>query len=233
MGHTPLLCSVRLLNSVLDPPRRDPLAAALARSTMNRTPAESVTTEVSTSSRTPLPSSSLPSPTSNTPEPRDEWRIKQSHSGYKCQIVIAAPAPVKEEPLPKGSKEKATPAEPDHLIRANSLAGYWELNRRFIRSLAAAQSGVKEKEKGKDKDKGKSDSASHPSSPAQPTSQPEETGPIHSSAVVSPDSLIGQGTRVAEKAIIKKCIIGRHCVIGRGARLTGCVLWDFVVVEEK
>ncbi|MFS2022040.1 hypothetical protein ACEN88_36465 [Massilia sp. CT11-108] len=45
--------------------------------------------------------------------------------------------------------------------------------------------------------------------------------------------MIGQGSRVGEKASIKKCIIGRHCVIGKGAKLTGCVLWDFVVVEEK
>jgi translation initiation factor eIF-2B subunit gamma len=52
-------------------------------------------------------------------------------------------------------------------------------------------------------------------------------------AQIGPDSLIGQGTRVAEKAGIKKSIIGRHCVIGKGAKLTGCVLWDFVVVEEK
>jgi translation initiation factor eIF-2B subunit gamma len=199
---------------------------------MNRTPAESIQPDAPTSSRTPLPSSSLPSPTSNTPEPRDEWRIKSSQSGYKCQIVIAAPPPVQEETLPKGSKEKPkAPAEPDHLIRANSLAGYWELNRRFIRSLAASQTGPNVKERG-EKDKGKTES-SQPHSPAQPITQPEETGPIHSSAGVSPDSLIGQGSRVGEKASIKKCIIGRHCVIGKGAKLTGCVLWDFVVVEEK
>lgn len=52
-------------------------------------------------------------------------------------------------------------------------------------------------------------------------------------AQISPDSLIGGSTRVAEKASIKKCVVGRHCVIGKGAKLTGCVLWDFVVVEEK
>lgn len=60
-----------------------------------------------------------------------------------------------------------------------------------------------------------------------------EDGPISSLAQISPDSAIGESTRVAEKTSIKKCVIGRHCVIGKGAKLTGCVLWDFVVIEEK
>jgi translation initiation factor eIF-2B subunit gamma len=194
--------------------------------------------DVSTSSRTPLPSSSLPSPTANTPEPRDEWRIKPSRSGYKCQIVIAAPALIQEEPIQKGSKEKPKPpAEPDHLIRANSLAGYWELNRRFIRSLAASQSGLiareGQKEKGKAESQSLSQSQTMSASQSQGQTPSEDTRPISPLAQIGPDSLIGQGTRVAEKAGIKKSIIGRHCVIGKGAKLTGCVLWDFVVVEEK
>lgn len=107
----------------------------------------------------------------------------------------------------KPDKSKVV-TEPEHLIRANSLAGYWELNRRLIRNL-----------------------------PTGPGSSPHigstEEGAISASAQISPDTIVGEGTRVGERASIKKCVVGRHCVIGRGAKLTGCVLWDFVVVEEK
>jgi translation initiation factor eIF-2B subunit gamma len=56
---------------------------------------------------------------------------------------------------------------------------------------------------------------------------------ITPTAQISPDSLLGEGTRVGDRASIKKCVVGRHCNIGRGAKITGCVLWDFVTVEEK
>ena len=206
------------LTPVLDPSRRDPLASALARSSARHDPKGSFVEEEdsSSSSKVPLSSSGfLPSPSSRSPEPREEWGLKPVKSGYNCQIVIAAPPPT-PEPAPqaqsKGSKEKSKPAEPDHLIRANSLAGYWELNRRFIKSLAIATQGQV--------------------NPNNSRMSAEEGAPISNLAQISPDSLIGDSTRVAEKTSIKKCVIGRHCVIGKGAKLTGCVLWDFVVIEE-
>jgi translation initiation factor eIF-2B subunit gamma len=166
------------------------------------------------SSQVPLSSSGfLPSPSSRSPEPREEWGLKPVKSGYKCQIVIAAPPPIPETtPQQKGSKEKSKPIEPDHLIRANSLAGYWELNRRFIRQMSITNQGQVNPNNSR---------------------MSGEDGPISSLAQISPDSAIGESTRVAEKTSIKKCVIGRHCVIGKGAKLTGCVLWDFVVIEEK
>lgn len=202
--------------SALESPNRDPLAGAIARSTTSKDPISAETQQTPPSnSRTPLPSSSLPSPSNNTPEPREEWAIKPVKSGYKCQIVITAPAPPPApEPTPKGKdKSKAIPVEPDHLIRANSLAGYWELNRRVIRSLAG--------------------STPAPTPRSSAIRDADDNAPISPSAQISPDSLIGEGTRVGDKASIKKCVVGRHCVIGKGAKLTGCVLWDFVTVEEK
>lgn len=56
---------------------------------------------------------------------------------------------------------------------------------------------------------------------------------VHPSAQISADSLVGESTKIGEKSSIKKTIIGRHCVIGKGAKLSGCILWDFVTVDEK
>ena len=204
-----------LLTSVLDPSRRDPLASALARSSArHELKGTFVEDNTASSSQIPLSSSGfLPSPSSRSPEPREEWGLKPVKSGYKCQIVIAAPPPIPEPtPQQKGSKEKSKPIEPDHLIRANSLAGYWELNRRFIRQLGITNQGQVNPNNAR---------------------MSGEDGPISNLAQISPDSAIGESTRVAEKTSIKKCVIGRHCVIGKGAKLTGCVLWDFVVIEEK
>lgn len=61
----------------------------------------------------------------------------------------------------------------------------------------------------------------------------QSTAPIHPSAQISADSVVGEGAKIGEKSSIKKTIIGRHCVIGKGAKLSGCILWDFVVVDEK
>jgi translation initiation factor eIF-2B subunit gamma len=205
-------------DAVLDPSRRDPLASALARSSARHGPKGTFIDEEETASSSQIPLSSsgfLPSPSRNSPEPREEWGLKPVKSGYKCQIVIAAPPPIPEPaPQTKGTtaNSKAAP-EPDHLIRANSLAGYWELNRRFIKSLGIATQGQV--------------------NPNNARMSAEEGAPISNLAQISPDSLIGESTRVAEKTSIKKCVIGRHCVIGKGAKLTGCVLWDFVVIEEK
>lgn len=106
----------------------------------------------------------------------------------------------KAEPIAPGA---AKGAEPDVVIRANSLPGYWELNRRFLRNVGPGQRDI------------------------------EGNANIAQNAQISPDSVIGDSVRIGERASIKKTIIGRHCNIGRGAKLTGCVLWDFVTVEEK
>jgi translation initiation factor eIF-2B subunit gamma len=147
---------------------------------------------------------------------RTSSRNLGSGAYWRCQVIVAAPpAPTEPVVAVKGGKvdKSKLKAEADYLIRANSLAGYWEMNRRFLRTLAA----------------------NAPVTP-RPQSAAEDSGTsalISSSAQISPDSLLGEGTRVGDRASIKKCIIGRHCVIGRGAKLTGCVLWDFVTVEEK
>lgn len=151
---------------------------------------------------------------------------KGRQSPWRCQVIICAPPPALDSAQSskggKGDKHKSA-TEPEHLIRANSLAGYWELNRRFLRNFASANIQVN----------------GTTTSPrlANTTTVDDGTGSaaplISPSAQISPDSLIGESTRVGERASIKKCVVGRHCHIGRGAKLTGCVLWDFVTVEEK
>lgn len=216
-------------SAVLAPARRDPFADALSRSTT-----ASISTfgskhaDFSTSSpssdQTPLPRTGNASPITDGMEMSFDDISKERTSSnklgsgayWRCQVIVAAPAaPTEPVVVVKGGKADKNKPKPeaDYLIRANSLAGYWEMNRRFLRTLAA-------------------------NAPTTPRPQPatEESGSpalISPTAQISPDSLLGEGTRVGDRASIKKCIIGRHCVIGRGAKLTGCVLWDFVTVEEK
>jgi len=138
--------------------------------------------------------------------------------------VVIAPEPAQTPATAQGKgkdKAKASQAEPAYLIRANSLAGYWELNRRFLRTMPPTINV-------------------QPPPVTPTTTQDAATGqagqagpPISATAQISPDSLLGEGTKVGDRASIKKCVVGRHCNIGRGAKLTGCVLWDFVTVEEK
>ncbi|WRT64931.1 uncharacterized protein IL334_001871 [Kwoniella shivajii] len=223
---------------ILNPPKKDPFAAALARSTATNpssSPYSTLSPDSSpTSDHTPLPPTT-PASTSNggslqnsmiiDPEEHIKSSTKKNVVGWTCKVIISAPAPTStstsaQQPRGKASKEKATPVEPEHLIRANTLAGYWELNRKFLKSLSASNQKI-----------------TH-ASPRQNASSEESnnsgTAPaISPAAQISPDSLIGEGTRVNERASIKKCIIGRHCNIGKNAKLTGCVLWDFVTVEEN
>lgn len=144
---------------------------------------------------------------------------KRRQPPWKCQVVVCIPASVAEtsQKSGKADKHKST-VESEHLIRANSLAGYWELNRRFLRTYASnAQANAK-------------------TSPRIPNTGDETANGaslISPSAQISPDSLLGESTRVGERASIKKCVVGRHCNIGRGAKITGSILWDFVTVEEK
>jgi translation initiation factor eIF-2B subunit gamma len=189
---------------VLDPPRRDPFAAALARSTtrpFSESTVESSTSTPSSADRTPFPATLPSSPQSQSDQlfPAGiETSRKRRRSNWKCQYILADKSTVKVK------------AEGEHLIRANSLAGYWELNRRFLKSLTA-------------------------NGPATRIVAPSEDNAqlISPSAQISPDSIIGESTRLGERASIKKSVVGRHCNIGRGAKITGCILWDFVTVEEK
>ncbi|WVO12508.1 hypothetical protein L204_100108 [Cryptococcus depauperatus] len=209
---------------ILDPPGRDPLAQALAQST-NAPPSLSLPNGISSpfSQQALLPQTCPPSPGevdtlygSGILSPIRPTKGKLPK--WKCQIIVAAPPSLPAVPTPaqsKGSKQDKSNVqyspESEHLVRANSLAGYWELNRRFIKTLATN------------------------SQPARVVI-PEDAGTapdVSSAAQISPDSHLGEGTRVGEKASIKKCIIGRHCVIGKGVKLTGCVIWDFVTVEEN
>ncbi|WVQ84286.1 hypothetical protein IAT38_006438 [Cryptococcus sp. DSM 104549] len=225
----------------LDPPNRDPLAAALARSTTAPTSYsahhETSTFSSPSSDHTPLPQTSPGSPSGTTIADSGvlpPHTSKNRKANWKCQVMVVTPPPAPTPVAPaqvkggnKNDKSRAPPAaEPEHLIRANSLAGYWELNRRFTRSLSTAPALP-----------GKPavpPALSLRASIAMPNAEDAGAAPaISSLAQISPDTLIGEGTRVGEKASMKKCIVGRHCVIGKGAKLNGCVLWDFVTIEEN
>jgi translation initiation factor eIF-2B subunit gamma len=82
--------------------------------------------------------------------------------------------------------------DPEYLVRANTLAGYWDIHRRLVKNL--------------------------PKTP--PTAQ-------------MADSLVDDSSKLGERSSLKKTIVGRHCVIGRGAKLSGCVIWDFCTIDEK
>ena len=223
--------------SVLNPPRRNIFAAALARSaTRPSGPADIYSTPESSPSSTerrnlhlpspsPGPSSRNPSaPSTRPPSTTRPSRLPGKRgSAWKCQYIIAAPPKPVENiapPTGKSGKDKGVrppAAEPDYLIRINSLAGYWELNRRLLRYLSSTISTAP---------------ASRPA-PTRTDSAMSAQTDIAASAQISGDSVVGEGTKVGERASIKKCVVGRHCHIGRGVKLTGCVIWDFVTIEEK
>lgn len=193
---------------VLCPPDEDPLLSALSYSTTSRV------------TRAPQPESDSKSGAESPDAFENGMENSQTlkpkpvpHVPWHCQVIISRP-PVPEPPAPKG-KEKGKPipvAEPEYLIRSNTIAGYWELNRRFLRTLSSSVGAT----------------------PARPAfDDPTGKAAIHASAQISADSLIGEGTKIGERSSIKKSIIGRHCVIGKGAKLSGCILWDFVTVDEK
>jgi translation initiation factor eIF-2B subunit gamma len=219
-----------LLIVVLDPPRRDPLSAALSRSTSSRAPPLEDLSYSSPASSTSSDHMVLPTAPASPSQGEELLAFKDAVSQgqhtarraggkyrqqWKCQVIVVAPEPVEPMATKSNAKSKIIPVEPDYLIRANTVAGYWELNRRFVRSLA--------------------NMTGPPATPRNAnSSNSDDTTPlISSSSQISPDSLLGQGSKVNDRASIKKCVVGRHCVIGPGAKLTGCVLWDFVIVEAK
>ncbi|TXT10810.1 hypothetical protein VHUM_02315 [Vanrija humicola] len=196
--------------TILSPPRRDPLAAALARSIT--TPYDQISQE------TPLPPVDRPSAGEELLAFKAEVgktgksarKSKQNTPiGWTCRVIIHRPEEPAVEEKPAQGKGKqngkgaAPPPEPEVLIRANGLPGYWEVNRRLIRSVGGAPAAA------------------------------AAADAISTTAQISPDSLIGDGVRIGDKASIKKCVIGRHCNIGKGAKLTGCILWDWVNVEDN
>lgn len=116
----------------------------------------------------------------------------------------------------KGSSSGASivkEKEPEQiLIRANTVASYWELNRQYLREMPIE---IKPR----------------PDPHAAPTAAASNS-PIDPRAQVSPDSQLDPTTKVAERSSIKRSLIGRHCVIGKNVRLTGCILWDFVNIAD-
>ncbi|EKD02480.1 translation initiation factor [Trichosporon asahii var. asahii CBS 8904] len=139
---------------------------------------------------------------------------------FTCRVIIHRP----EVPEVPEKGKKSTAPEPEYIIRANSLPGYWEVNRRVVRNLAAQHAAA---QAGNSKGVHSTPLSHQPQQPSGPADE------ISASAQISPDSLVGEGSRVGDRASIKKCIVGRHCNIGRGAKLTNCVLWDWVTVEEN
>lgn len=196
---TPLLC----------PPRRDPFAAALARSTATSLREGAALAAEPAESETPAESAGEELVAFKQSVGRRSRRPKPAP--WTCRVVVVKPdMPPQEEKEKKGKGPKAPPGpEPEYIVRANNIAGYWEMNRHLVKTLGAANAAA-----------------------AQRAPKEDKEDAVAASAQISPDSLVGEGVRVAERASIKKCIVGRHCVIGKNAKLTGCVLWDFCVVEE-
>lgn len=243
-------------NIVLSPPRRDPLAGALARSIA--TPYDEVGTYATLSTPSSTGSNETPLPDLRRPSAGDaliafkaevgktgKSARKSKHNtpiGWTCRVVIHRPEePVVEEKPAQGKGKQngkaAAGPEPEVLIRANNLAGYWEVNRRLIRSVGAANAAalaagvapVHHQVTSGAQHVGAGATATTGGTPAAAAA----ADAISSTAQISPDSLIGDGVRIGDRASIKKCVVGRHCNIGKGAKLTGCILWDWVTVEDN
>jgi hypothetical protein len=126
--------------AVLAPARRDPFAYALSRSTTASAPTfgsklANYSISSPSSDQTPLPRTGNASPITDGMEMSFDDISKERTSSnrlgsgayWRCQVIVAAPAaPTEPVVAVKGGKvDKNKPkAEADHLIRANSLAGY-------------------------------------------------------------------------------------------------------------
>lgn len=104
-------------------------------------------------------------------------------------------------------------------LRAHTVSSYLELNRAALISVAtaAAAAGLP---------------TPKPSAAAK-TPKPNPDGAlIDPKASVGVDCLIGASTHVGERTAVKRTAIGSHCVIGKGAKLVGCVLMEYCIIED-
>lgn len=226
----PVSEACKLTPTVLCPPRRDPLAQALMRSTATSYKQARAMEMLSApssvlSDHTPLPSGisegeELAEFKANVSRGGKSARRRREPIPFTCRVIVHRP----EVPEASEKGKSSTAPEPEYIIRANSLPGYWEANRRVVRNLAAQHAAL---QAGNAKGVHNTPLSHQPQQPSGPADE------ISTSAQISPDSLVGEGSRVGDRASIKKCIVGRHCNIGRGAKLTNCVLWDWVTVEEN
>ena len=209
---------------VLNPPRRNIFSKALAYSISAPSGLEVPPDSppgTPPSDETPRTVEKPPSPSSDVVPGSKQSSILDNEASssrtphWKCQAIIVAPE-TSEPAAPKGKDKSRAPAsEPDYLIRVNSLAGYWELNRRLVRYLSSLHPSVR------------------PSAGQKLDRTSASRSALSATAQISSDSVVGEGTQVGERASLKKCIVGRHCHIARGVKLTGCVVWDFVTIGEK
>lgn len=106
-------------------------------------------------------------------------------------------------------------------LRAHTIISYLELNRLALTDAAksAAPSNA-------------------PTLKPSTSSKTTKAGTVEGGALVDPkanigpDCLVGASASVGERSTVKRSAIGSHCVIGKGARLTGCVLMEYCVIED-
>ncbi|KAJ9092432.1 hypothetical protein QFC21_006814 [Naganishia friedmannii] len=165
-------------------------------------------------------------PSYQRPAPGDELRCGMIV--YERPVPEKAPVPVVQ--TQKGRSQQPVEKEKDAevpLMRGNTVAGYWELNRQFLRAMPPNLANLPVRSQ-----PGAPNTAS--SAPAAPNAdgKPAIISNVDPKAQVSADTLLAPSTRVGERTSIKKCIIGRHCVLGKNVKLTNCVVWDYVVIAD-
>ncbi|KAI5451693.1 Translation initiation factor eIF-2B subunit gamma [Naganishia albida] len=231
----------------------DPLAVALAKSTVASL---SLTTDPPADPRDYFESTNATSPSSPAKTPGEtlldfKYNLKPGHAGDKRKSY-QRPAPgdelrcamvIYERPLPevapvaptqnqKGRGQQMVEKEKDvepPLMRGNTVAVYWELNRQFLRAMPPNLANLPARHQ----PGAPPSNTSGPSTPAGTDAKPPPpVGNVDPKAQVSADTLLAASTRVGERTSIKKCIIGRHCVLGKNVKLTNCVIWDYVVIAD-
>ncbi|KAJ9114244.1 hypothetical protein QFC22_005696 [Naganishia vaughanmartiniae] len=233
---------------------QDPLAAALAKSTVASLSVggdlESDFLETVESTNPTSPSSpaktpgqtlldfkySLPGRVKDGQSKRPSYQRPAPGDELRCgMIVYERPVPEKT-PVPvtqnqKGRSQQPVEKEKDAevpLMRGNTVAGYWELNRQFLRAMPPNLANLPVRSQ-----PGSANPAvSVPAAPNAESKPAIVASNVDPKAQVSADTLLAPSTRVGERTSIKKCIIGRHCVIGKNVKLTNCVVWDYVVIAD-
>jgi len=203
-----LLKKTAIASTKLDPPV-DPLTEALMRSSTNPRAAGSGGESLMKGLRTPLTAASTPPISRSFSYLSLDARAEQFASNEPLSHLSLKSALHKTHPFsdlaPFRCEYVLWPAAHGFVCRANSVAGYAEINRT---ALKLEHERVQ-------------------------SSGSRTTGlPAPGMGTAGADSLVGENVSLLDKSSVKKSIVGRGCTIGKASKVLNSVLMERVSIGE-
>jgi len=203
-----LLKKTAIASTKLDPPV-DPLTEALMRSSTNPRAAGSGGESLMKGLRTPLTAASTPPISRSFSYLSLDARAEQFASNEPLSHLSLKSALHKTHPhsdlAPFRCEYVLWPAAHGFVCRANSVAGYAEINRT---ALKLEHERVQ-------------------------SSGSRTTGlPAPGMGTAGADSLVGENVSLLDKSSVKKSIVGRGCTIGKASKVLNSVLMERVSIGE-